>query len=108
MAFKSLKFQGFFIVESALGLSSWFTGPALKYSETNNSNTNITELKNQLAGGNQLAIYKFGREFELGTIENKSSKWPESRDSKPGPPDCESDALTTRPRCLLGVKTIMQ
>ena len=104
MAFKSLKFQGFFIVESALGLSSWFTGPALKYSETNNSNTNITELKNQLAGGNQLAIYKCGREFELGTIENNSSKWPESRDS----PDCESDALATRPRCLLGVKTIMQ
>ena len=68
MAFKSLKFQGFFIVESALGLSSWFTGPALKYSETNNSNTNITELKNQLAGGNQLAIYKCGREFELGTM----------------------------------------
>ena len=26
MAFKSLKFQGFFIVESALGLSSWFAG----------------------------------------------------------------------------------
>ena len=77
MAFKSLKFQGFFIVESALGLSSWFTGPALKYSETNNSNTNITELKNQLAGGNQLAIYKHGREFELRTTENKSSKWPE-------------------------------
>ena len=39
MAFKSLKFQGLFIVESALGLSSWFTGPALKYLETNNSNT---------------------------------------------------------------------
>ena len=39
MAFKSLKFQGVFIVESALSLSSWFTGPALKYSETNNSNT---------------------------------------------------------------------
>ena len=79
MAFKSLKFQGFFIVESALGLylSSWFTGPALKYLETNNSNTNITGLKTQLAGGNQLAIYKRGREFELGTTENKSSKWPE-------------------------------
>ena len=107
MAFKRLKFQGFFIVESALSLSSWFTGPALKYLETNNSNTNITGLKTQLAGGNQLAIYKRGREFELGTTEHKSSKWPE-RDSNPGPPDCESDALTTRPRCLLGVKTIMQ
>ena len=45
MAFKSLKFQDFFIVESALSLSSWFTGPALKYLETNNSNTNITGLK---------------------------------------------------------------
>ena len=47
-----------------------------------------------------MAIYKRGREFELRTTEHKSSKWPE-RDSNPGPPDCESDALTTRPRCLL-------
>ena len=46
-----------------------------------------------------MAIYKRGREFKLGTTEHKSSKWPE-RDSNPGPPDCESDALTTRPRCL--------
>ena len=53
----------------------------------------------QLAGGNQLAIYKRRQGFELGTTANKSSKWPE-RDSNPGPPDCESDALTTRPRCL--------
>ena len=45
-----------------------------------------------------MAIYKRGREFELGTTEHKSSKWPE-RDSNAGPPDCESDALTTRPRC---------
>ena len=45
-------------------------------------------------------FYKRGRGFELGTTENKSSKWPE-RDSNPGPPDCESDALTTRPRRLL-------
>ena len=50
--------------------------------------------------GNQLAIYKRGRGFELGMNETKSSKWPE-RDSNPGPPDYESDALTTRPRCLL-------
>ena len=48
----------------------------------------------------QLAIYKNGRGFELGTTEDKSSKWPE-RDSNPEPPDCESDALTTQPRCLL-------
>ena len=47
-----------------------------------------------------MAIYKRGREFELGTTEHKSSKWPE-RDSNPGPPDCESDALTTRPLDLL-------
>ena len=46
-----------------------------------------------------MAIYERGREFELGTTEQKSSKWPE-QDSNPGPPDCESDALTTRPRCL--------
>ena len=46
-----------------------------------------------------MAIYKHGRGFELGTTEHKSSKWPE-RDSNPGPPDCESDAVTTRLRCL--------
>ena len=40
-------------------------------------------------------FYMRGRGFELGTAENKSSKWPE-RDSNPGPPDCESDAKTTR------------
>ena len=27
---------------------------------------------------NQLAIYKHGQGFEHGTIENKSSKWPEA------------------------------
>ena len=41
-------------------------------------------------GGNQLAIYKRGRGFELGTTGNKSSKWPE-RYSNSGPRDCESD-----------------
>ena len=46
-----------------------------------------------------MAIYKGGRESELGMTEHKASKWPE-RDSNPGPPDCESDALTTRTRCL--------
>ena len=51
-----------------------------------------------------MAIYKHGREFELGTTEHKSSKWPE-RDSNPGSPDCESDALTTRPRCLPSCRT---
>ena len=47
-----------------------------------------------------MAIYKRSRGFELGTTENKSGKWPEQY-SNPGPPHCESDALTTRPRCLL-------
>ena len=31
----------------------------------------------------QLAIYKCGRGFELGTTQNKSSKWPE-QESNPG------------------------
>ena len=47
-----------------------------------------------------MAIYKRGLGFELGTTKNKASKWPE-RDWNPGPPDCESNALTSRPRCLL-------
>ena len=92
-----------FIVESALSLSSWFTGTPLKYLETNNFKYYKTGLRSQLAGGNQLAIYKRGRGFELRTTENKSSKWPE-RDLNPGPPDCDqSNALATRPRCLLKV-----
>ena len=45
-----------------------------------------------------MAIYKLGRGFQLGTSKNKSSKWPE-RDLNRGAPDCESDALTTRPCC---------
>ena len=49
-----------------------------------------------------MAIYKRDRGFELGTTENKSCKRPE-RDSNPGPSDCESDTLTTLPRCLLGI-----
>ena len=53
-----------------------------------------------MEGGNQLAIYKRCQGFEVRTTENKSSKWLE-RDSNPRPPDCESDALNTRPRCLL-------
>ena len=43
--------------------------------------------------------YLQARSRIYGTTEHKSSKWPE-RDSNPGPPDCESDALTTWPRCL--------
>ena len=44
-----------------------------------------------------MTIYKSGQGYELGTTEYKFSKWPE-RDSNPGPPDCESDTITTRPR----------
>ena len=45
-----------------------------------------------------MAIYKRGRGLELGTTENKSSKWPEW-DLNKEQPECESDALTTQPRC---------
>ena len=44
--------------------------------------------------------HKYGRGFELGTSENKSSEWPE-RDANPGPRVFESHALTTRPRCYV-------
>ena len=46
-----------------------------------------------------MAIYKRDQGFELGTTENKPSKLSQ-RDSNPGPPECESDALTTWPTCL--------
>ena len=51
-------------------------------------------------GANQLAIYKHGGGFELGTTVNKSSLW-SGRDLNSGPRNCKSGALTTRPRCLL-------
>ena len=75
---------------------------ALHSANTQKTNIQIQQqdLKSQLAGGNQLAIYKRGREFELGMTDNKSSKLPE-RDLNPGPLDCESDVPTTRPPCLL-------
>ena len=47
---------------------------------------------------NQLAIYKRGRGFELGTTENKSS-WRSVRDLNLGPPNCKSGAQTARSRC---------
>ena len=46
-----------------------------------------------------MVIYKCGQGFELGTTKNKSSKWPE-RDLNLGPPDCESNTLTTPQHCL--------
>ena len=51
-----------------------------------------------------MAIYKRGQGFALGMTKNKSNKWPEQY-SNPVLLDFESDALTTRPGCLLtGVK----
>ena len=46
----------------------------------NNTKKQIIQIQHKRikkAGGNQLAIYKHGRGFELRTTENKSSKWPE-------------------------------
>ena len=54
-----------------------------------------------MAGGNQLAKYKRGRGFELGTTKNESSKSTE-RDSNSEPPDDESEELSTRPCCPAG------
>ena len=39
-------------------------------------------------------------DLNSGLPRNKSWWWSE-RDSRPGPPNCESDTLTTWPRCLL-------
>ena len=104
------------MVESALSLSSQFTGTPLNnqtakqsgfFSKSvkilNNTKKQIIQIQHKRikkAGGNQLAIYKHGRGFELRTTKNKSSKWPE-RDLNPGLPDCKSNTLTTQPCCLL-------
>ena len=71
-----------------------------RYLENKKFKHNITGFKTSTGRRQPVGlIYKHGRGFELGTTENKSSKWPE-RDLNPGPSDCKSDALTTRPRCL--------
>ena len=49
-----------------------------------------------------MAISTCGQGIDLGTTENKSSKWPHGeRDSNLRPPGSASEALTTRPRYLL-------
>ena len=52
-----------------------------------------------------MVIYKRGQTFELGKPRKKSSKWPEP-ELNPGPPDCESDALISRPRYVLSSMTL--
>ena len=49
---------------------------------------------------NQLAFYKRGRGFELGTTVNKSSER-SGRDLNSAPPDYKSSSLSARPRFLL-------
>ena len=76
------------------------SGSSSSSSTSSSSSSTSRSSSSSSSSGNQLAIYRRGRRSELGPTENKSSKWPE-RDSNPEPPDCESDALTTRPRYLL-------
>ena len=52
-----------------------------------------------LLEANQLAIYKRGLGFELGTTEIKSSKW-SVLNLNTGPPDYKSSTLTVWPPCL--------
>ena len=53
-------------------------------------------------GANQLAIYESGRGFELGATEKQIQVVVRAglEPAIAGPLDCESDTLTTRPRCL--------
>ena len=44
----------------------------------------------------KVGVFDVTYAHRVGTTEDKSNKWPKW-DSKPRPPDCESDALTTRP-----------
>ena len=68
--------------------------------ETNNSNIiKHNRVKNpNWPEADQLAIYKHGPGFELGTTTNKSSQR-SGRDLNSGPRNDKSSALTTRPSC---------
>ena len=51
-----------------------------------------------------MAIYRVAENFSSGGPRTKPASGQTERDSNPGPPDCESDALTNRLRRLLKLK----
>ena len=73
-------------------------GPSKQLKRIIHTEHNIVKNPNWLEA-NELAIYKRGRGFELRATV-KQIQVVSGRDSSPGGPDCESDALTTRPRRL--------
>ena len=64
-------------------------GPSKQLKQIIQTEHNIVKSPNWLEA-NQLAIYKLGRGFELWATEKQIQVVS----------DCESDKLTTRPRCL--------
>ena len=84
---------------SAVFIAQLLLGPSKQLKQIFQIQYNIVE-NPSWPEANFLAVYKRGRGFELGATEgNKSRQWSE-RDWNPGPLNCESDTLTTRPRCL--------
>ena len=70
--------KGLVIVESALSLSSQFTG-SLVTKQINYSKTTSQNYKPQLVGGNQLAIYKRGRVYNQEQIQQVATAGLEPR-----------------------------
>ena len=66
---------------------------------------NIIKDPNWPEASYQLVIYKRGRGFELGATE-KQIQVVARAELEPEPRDCESDTLTTPPRCLWWLMTI--
>ena len=81
---------------SAVFIAQLLVGPNNQLRQIIQTKYNIVKNPNWQEANQLAIIYKCGRGFELGATE-KQIQWSE-RDSNPGPPDCESDTLTTRPR----------
>ena len=88
----------FFYLPSAVFIALMLVGPIKRLKQIIQIKHNRVKKPNW-PEANQLAIYKHGQGFELGTTVNKSSQR-SGRDLNSAPPNCKSSALTAQPRCL--------
>lgn len=61
--------------------------------------TSIIRLNTTITGGNQSAFHKRGQGVDLGMDDKQMQLVKSERHLEEGPPDCESNALTTWSPC---------
>ena len=85
---------------TAVFIAQVLVGPSKQLKQVIQIEHNIVKNPNW-GDANQLTIYERDREYELVATGKPISRLWSERDSNPGPPNCESDTLTTRLRCLV-------